>query len=268
MPVVSVNGIRIYYQLHGPEDAQVLVLSNGVLMSTASWGYQTPVLSRRHRLLLYDCRGQWQSDHPPGPYSMELHADDLAGLLQALDIQRAHIGGISYGAEISLVFALKYPKMTRSLIVSSAVSQVDPLLRGIIGMWIGAARRKDPDLFYQVTYPFNFSQRWIAANAQLLEQARERYATLDYEAVVHLCQAFLELDITADLRRINTPTLVMVGEEDLLKPRRYADIIARQIPHAEYVVIPSSGHAVCWEQPDVFNSLVLGFLGKQGGKDS
>src|SRR5512139_3983892 len=105
MPRIEANGIGIYYELHGPEGAEVLVLSNGVLMSTASWGFQVPVLSRHYRVLLYDCRGMWQSDHPSGPYSMELHADDLAALLQALGISRAHIGGVSYGAELCLIFA-------------------------------------------------------------------------------------------------------------------------------------------------------------------
>ncbi len=164
MAEIVANGCRFYYELDGPSDAEVLVLSNGILMSTASWGYQIPAFTPRYRVLRYDCRGQWQSEHPAGPYSMELHAEDLAALLDALDIRRAHIGGISYGAEISMVFALKYPERVRSLVLSSAVSQVDPVLAGIAGMWLAAAQRRDPELFFAATYPFNFSQRWIAAN--------------------------------------------------------------------------------------------------------
>ena len=261
MPKIKANGIELFYEQHGwNKDADVLVLSNGVLMSTASWAFQTPVFSKHYRVLLYDCRGQWQSDHPKEPYSMELHADDLAALLNALGIARAHIGGISYGAEVSMVFALKYPALVKSLILASTVSQIDPVLRGIVQAWIEAAKRKDPDLFYSVTYPSNFSERWIAANPQLLEQARGRYATLDLDAVVNLCEAFLKLNITSELHRIAAPTLLMVGEEDALKPRRYADVIAREIPRAEYVIIPCSGHALSWEQPGVFNSLIIGFL--------
>ncbi len=139
MPRISANGIQIYYELHGPQDADLLVLSNGVLMSTASWALQIPALSKKFRLLLYDCRGMWQSEHPPGPYTMELHADDLAALLDELGIAQAHIGGISYGAEIGMVFALKYPEKTRSLVLSSAVSQVDPGMGTLSGAPIGAA---------------------------------------------------------------------------------------------------------------------------------
>ena len=72
MPRAAVDRIELYYEIHGPEDAGWLVLSNGVLMSTASWAYQVPELAQYYRLLLYDCRGMWQSDHPPGPYTMEL----------------------------------------------------------------------------------------------------------------------------------------------------------------------------------------------------
>ncbi len=263
MPTLEANGIRIYYELHGPPDAPVLALSNGVLMSTASWAYQTPALSRRYRLLLYDCRGMWQSEHPPGPYSMALHADDLAALLDGLGIERAHIGGISYGAEISMLFALRYPERTRSLVLSSAVSHIEPLLDGWMRSWIAAARARDPELLFNVTYPLNFSAAWIAANQAALDTARERYAALDFDAFLELLLSFSQLDITADLHRIAAPTLVIVGEEDLLKPRQYAEIIAREIPAAELIVAPHAGHAVMWERPNLFNGLLLGFLALQ-----
>ncbi|MFZ5916346.1 MAG: alpha/beta fold hydrolase [Chloroflexota bacterium] len=265
MPKITANGIQLYYELHGPEDADVLVLSNGVLMSTASWAFQTPVLAQHYRLLLYDCRGMWQSEHPPGPYSMALHADDLAALLDGLGIERAHIGGISYGAEVSLVFALRYPARTRSLIVSSAVSQVDPLLKGWMDSWIAAARLLDPELFFKVSYPLNFAESWIAANWETLQAARERYNMLDFPALLELLLSFSRLNITADLHRITAPALIIVGECDLLKPRKYAEIIAREIPGAELAVVPHAGHAVLWERPGVFNALILGFLAKQVG---
>jgi len=266
MPRIEVNGIQIYYEEHGwdKEGAEVLVLSNGVLMSTASWAFQTPVLSRHYRLLLYDCRGMWQSEHPPGPYSMELHADDLAALLEALGVKEAHIGGISYGAEISLVFALKYPQKARSLILSSAVSQVDALLQGLMESWVAATRARDAEMLFQVTYPLNFSEAWIAANPAALDAARERYKTLDLDAFLELLLSFCRLDVTAELQKIAVPALVIVGEEDILKPRKYAEIIAREIPHAEFAIVPHAGHAVLWEQAGLFNSLILGFLAKQG----
>lgn len=263
MPKIAVNGTELYYELHGPEEAEVVVLTNGVLMSTASWAFQTPVISRHYRLLLYDCRGMWKSDHPAGPYTMALHADDLAALLSALGIERAHIGGISYGGEVSLAFALQYPERTRSLFVSSAVSEVGPVLRGLVESWVAAARARDPEQLYRVSYPLNFSDAYIAANQAALQAAGARYAALDFDAVLELLDCFLRLDLTADLPRITAPTFVLVGEQDLLKPRRYSELIARSIPGARLVVVPGAGHALCLEQPELFNALLLGFLNCQ-----
>jgi 3-oxoadipate enol-lactonase len=260
MPYAQVNGIELYYELHGPEDGDVLVLSNGVLMSTASWGLQTPVLSRHYRVLLYDCRGMWKSQHPPGPYSMELHADDLAGLLDVVGVERAHIGGISYGGEVSLAFALKYPQRTRSLVISSAVSHSDAVLRGLIDTWGAAARAGDARRLYEVSYMLNFSAAYIEANRAAIEGAVERYQALDLDAATELFECFNRMNLTADLHHITAPTLVMVGEEDMLKPRKYSEIIASEIPGAQLVVVPFAGHALCLEKPVVFNTQVLGFL--------
>ena len=264
MPRITVNGVEIYYEQHGwDKPGDVLVLSNGVLMSTASWAFQKAALSRHCRLLLYDCRGMWQSEHPPGPYSMEQHADDLAALLDALDVEAAHIGGVSYGAEISLVFALRHPVRTRSLIVAAAVSQIDPQLRAMIDAWSAAVQAKDPELLFRVTVPVNFSEDWIAANGAALELARQRYRDLDMNAFDCLLANFSELNITEKLHEITAPALVIVGEEDILKPRKYAEIIAREVPKSEFVIIPHAGHAVLWEQAELFNTLILGFLAKR-----
>jgi 3-oxoadipate enol-lactonase len=262
MPLVPVNDTHLYYELHGPENADVIVLSNGIFMSTASWAFQVPALKKHFRVLLYDCRGMWQSEHPAGPYSMEQHADDLAGLLKALGIPRAHIAGISYGGEISMVFAARYPELCRSLILSSTVSQIDTLLAAIGKSWTDALLARDPQLLFDVTLPYNFSEDWIRKNTALLEASRKRYDQLDFTSYVELMGAFTRLDITPSLSKITCPTLVMVGENDVIKPRKYAEIIANTIPGAELAIIPHAGHAACMEQPGVFNSLVLGFAAK------
>lgn len=263
MPKVPANGIELYYELHGPEGADVLVLSNGILMSTASWAFQTPALSTHYRLLLYDCRGMWQSDHPPGPYTMEEHADDLAGLLDALDIERAHVGGISYGGELSMMFALRHSERTRSLIVADAVSHVERQLRIIVEGWIEAARLADAKTFFDVTVPWNFSSRFIEEHPDLLDEALVRYGLLDYRAMVCLCECFLAFDVTERLGEIAVPTCVLVGERDVLKGRAYAEAIVGGVTGAELHLVPGSGHATCWERPQVFNAILLGFLAQQ-----
>lgn len=262
MAYTSVNGINLYYEITGPKGAPVLVLSNGIMMSTASWAYQKAALEKHLRVLLYDCRGMWQSDHPEGPYSMQLHADDLAGLLDALNIAEAHIAGISYGAEISMVFALSYPQKTKSLIVIDGVSEIHPLLRAQTYPWLMAAEKNDPELLLRTSYHFNFGEDWIITNHEFIVSSVERFAQLDMKALTWLMQAFYELDITNQLPNISTPTLVIAGEEDLIKGPEYAKIIAKQISDSELVLIPGSGHAVCLEKPATLNTLLLGFVTK------
>ncbi|GMQ78709.1 MAG: 3-oxoadipate enol-lactonase [Anaerolineae bacterium] len=266
MPKIKANGIELYYHLHGLEGGDTLVLSNGVLMSTAGWVYQVPILSQHFNLLLYDCRGMWGSEHPPGPYTMELHADDLAALLDALEIESAHIGGTSYGAELSMVFAHKYPERTRSLLLISAVSQIDPVLEGLVNLWLAAAEVGDPELFFKAVYPVTFSDRWCAENQPILDQALERYRSLDFNALIELFRCFLSFNFTEKLAEIGAPTLVIVGELDILKPRPYAEIIAQKIPNAEYAIIPGAAHAPFWEKVETFNSIVLGFLLKNAAR--
>ena len=87
MAEISVNGVNLYYELHGDEKAPVLVLNNGIIMNAAtSWVFQTKTFSAHYRVLQYDCRGQGQSEHPEGMYSMAQHAEDLAALLEGLSI--------------------------------------------------------------------------------------------------------------------------------------------------------------------------------------
>ena len=112
MPKITVNNIEIYYELHGSGD-ETLVLNNGVIASTATWAYQLPAFTPHFRVLLYDMRGQGQSQkwaEGDAEYTWGVHADDLAALLNALDIPKAHVGGISYGGELTLYFALHYPE--------------------------------------------------------------------------------------------------------------------------------------------------------------
>jgi 3-oxoadipate enol-lactonase len=264
MPHIHANGINLYYELHGPDSAPVLVLNNGILMNAASsWVFQTKALSEHYRLLQYDCRGQGGSDHPESPYSMEIHADDLAALLEALKIDTAHIAGISYGGEVTQAFVLKYPEKVCSLILIDTVSEVGPELRLIIQSWVDALRKDDSLAFFNATVPWNFSPEWIGANTPILEDAKNRYALLDFPAIIRLCEAFFGVNFTPRLGEIKVPTCIMVGEQDLLKGQRYAQILKKGIPHAEYNVLDGAGHASCWERPDEFNSIILNFLAKQ-----
>jgi 3-oxoadipate enol-lactonase len=263
MPRIHVNGIDLYFELHGRGDRPVLVLNNGIIMNAAtSWIFQTEALARCYCILQYDCRGQGQSDHPEHAYSMDLHADDLAGLLMALGIEQAHIAGISYGGEVAQAFVLKYPDQVNSLILADTVSEVGPALHTIVQSWVDAAGEGNAQAFFNVTIPWNFSAQFIAANPGLLEDARKRYDALDFPAIVRLCECFLDVNFTAQLGDIKVPTCIIVGSQDILKGLEYAAILKDHIKHSELHILQGAGHASCWECPEEFNSVILGFLAK------
>jgi len=263
MSRIHANGVELYYELHGPAAEPLLVLNNGIIMNAAtSWAFQTKTLARHYRVLQYDCRGQGQSDHPDSPYTMEMHADDLAALLKALGYEKAHIAGISYGGEVAQAFALKYSEWTQSLILADTVSEVGAELGIIVDSWLDAAKSADAGAFFNATVPWNFSPAFITANPGLLEDAKGRYKLLDFPAVVRLCKCFMNVSFTARLGEITCPTCIIVGSLDLLKGSAYAAILKNGILHAELHILQEAGHASCWERPQEFNTVVLGFLSK------
>lgn len=266
MPRIAVNDINLYYELHGPEDGDVIVLSNGIMMSTASWFFQTKALSQHFRVLLYDCRGMWQSDHPDGSYSMELHADDLAGLLDALGIERAHIAGISYGSEISLVFALRHPERTKSLMVIDGVSEVPLMLKLQSYPWKLAGERNDAALLFHTSVFLNFGEEYLTRNEALLPASLANFAKLNLSSFVKLMDAFTGYNITDQLSQISCPTLIVVGQEDQIKGPKMAQIMVDRIPQAEYVVVPGAGHALCLDKPEPLNTLLMGFALKHSAQ--
>ena len=262
MPHITVNGTELYYELHGEGD-DVIVLNNGVIASTASWAHQLPVLKSQYRILLYDMRGQGQSQkwaEGDDLYTWHSHADDLAGLLDTLNIEKAHIGGISYGGELTLVFALRYPERCRKLVVADAVSYVGSQLSAIVDSWARIAELGDHELFYRSTWYWNFSEPFFNEKYDFLLSRIDTAQTLHLPSVVQLCRCFLTLDITARLQQIEHRTCVIVGELDFLKPVHYSQTISDALSNASLHIIPGAGHASFWEKPDAFNQVVVDFL--------
>jgi 3-oxoadipate enol-lactonase len=235
-----------------------------VIASTASWvPFQVPAFAPHYRVLLYDMRGQGRSQkwRPGDPdYAWRTHANDLSTLLDALHVDAAHIGGISYGGELALVFALHYPERCRRLIVADAASQVDPQLRAIVDSWARIAALGAHELFYRVTWYWNFSEAFFAGKFDFLPNRIDAARGLDLPSVEQLCRCFLTLDITARLGEIQAPVCVLVDENDILKPVHYAQTIADGLPHAALHRLPGAGHASFWESADGFNRIVLAFL--------
>ncbi len=235
----------------GAAEGVPLILLNGIAMSISHWKPMIAALPEGTPCLCHDFRGQTLSDKPAGPYSLEMHADDLAALMDGLGMARGHIVGTSYGSEVAMEFAIKYPERAASLVVIDGVSELDPVLEGAAISWMESAK-VDPRVFYKAMLPWTYSATFIASNRASLAAREDGVAGLPrawFDGFVELCRAFLAIDITPRLGKIHCPTTVIVGEKDILKPLRFSEIIARRIPGATMSIIPGAGHAVVIEQP-------------------
>lgn len=260
MDRMDVDGCGLAYELEG-EGPGTVALLNGIAMSISHWKPLTErLVSAGWRVLAHDMRGQLLSDKPGG-YSLERHARDLAALMDGLDIDKLHVLGTSYGAEVALTFARDFPDRVRSLALVDGVSETDGVLRAAVESWMRAAR-VDPSLFYRTIIPWNYSSRYIESNREALDKREAVIASLkpDYfEAFAGLCEAFLRIDLTGDLGRILCPSLVVVAEKDILKHRGFSRILVEGLPDARLVEIPGAGHAVVVEDPVAVGDAVLRF---------
>ena len=262
MPHLRVNGVNLYYEFHGPGDGELLILNNGVFMNTASWAFQLADLARRYRVLTYDMRGQGQSEHPDEAYSLQQHGEDLAALMEALGLGKAHMVGTSYGGELNLEMGIRHPQRCHSLVIVASVSHSDALLHAMIERWILAARPGDGPTFFRLIYADVYSEAFLTSRPDLIPMAEQRYATLDLPAAERLCRSFQNFNVTAELGRITVPTCIVSAELDLLKPRKYGEIMHRAIPGSEFHLVPGAGHVVVLEKAAEVNTLILGFLAK------
>src|SRR5512136_3136938 len=171
MPHLSVNNVNLYYEFHGPANGEPLILNNGIFMNTTSWAFQLPDLSKRYRVLTYDMRGQGQSEHPEGEYSLELHANDLVALMDALSIPNAHMVGTSYGGELNLMMGLRYPERCHTLVIIASVSHSDPLSAAMIERWRQAAKLGDGPLFFRLIYADVYSEGFLVSRPELIPLA-------------------------------------------------------------------------------------------------
>ena len=263
MQKARVNGVELAYELSG-SGKETVVFLNGIAMTIAHWKPFVEALSPAYRCLCHDLRGQILSERPAGPYSFSQHSEDLAALMSRLGIAKAHLVGTSYGSEVAMVFALEHPEMAASLTVVDGVSELDTLLRTVAEGWRAAALAS-PSAFYRNLIPWTYSASYIAENKATLDAREAGIETFPHDyftGFVALCDAFLSLDITANLHRIACPTLVLVGDKDILKPLRYSRIIADAVPGATLKIVKDAGHASVVEKPDECIAEIREFLSR------
>src|SRR5688572_20978116 len=261
---VRTNGQELFYEVHGEGPALVLLM--GIGYDSSLWTLQqVPVLCTRFRVVILDNRDAGRSSRADHPYTIADMADDVAGLLDALDIQRTHLLGLSMGSMIGMEFALRHADRLDRLVLAGpgaapARSAIDPIS---IWNWV---KTNDPsgEVFGAQQFTWLFSPTFLR-NHQAVHDTIALLAsnpnTIQPDAYDRQARAYLAFDALDRLGGITAPTLVVVGEQDLLTPPWAAREVAGGIPGARLEIVTGDGssHVLPLERPDDFNQLVIGF---------
>jgi 3-oxoadipate enol-lactonase len=253
MPFAKLNGIELYYEEHGQGPA--LIFAHGAGGSHLSWWQQVPVFASQFRCITFDHRGfGFSREVPQGP-GPKAFADDLRGLLDHLKIERAALVSQSMGGWTSLGFACAAPERVSALALCDTMAGVDDP-EVIEEMKLHGAPKGGLAQVLTRVYAQDYPQR-EPQKAFLYSQI----SALNLHVPPNLVPAMMNLRHRVDpvvAKRI--PTLILVGEQDALTTPRLMGLMARCIPHAQFIKIPGAGHSVYFEKPEEFNRVLMDFL--------
>ncbi|RPI81944.1 MAG: alpha/beta hydrolase [Chloroflexi bacterium] len=269
MPKTQANGIELYYETQG--SGEPLVLIAGIGYGAWMWHKMVPQLADDYQVVTFDNRGAGESDKPVGGYTAQLLAADTAGLMDALEISKAHIMGHSMGGFVAQALALDYPEKVDKLILSAtnfggprhipitteamAVltdmtgDPIERLRRGILVSCAPGFAEKQPQVVeewvsYRVQHPLSLAgyQSQLGVGLSLIPESAS---------------------FEKRLKDINAPTLILFGEYDRVVPPGNAELLENQIPDAAVKILPGAGHFFPFETPQTAVSVILEFLGRE-----
>jgi 3-oxoadipate enol-lactonase len=261
----TINGIRMNWEVAGPEKATVVVLHHPLATNLTIWDELTAALTPKYRVVRFDARGHGLTEAPKGAYSFETLTADTIGLMDHLKIERAHFLGLSMGGMVGQYLGLMHPQRVISLQLVSTSSRVPPEAAAMWDERISAAREKG--MKAQVE---GAMQRWVSEagrkNAALVARLSKMIESTPVDGYVGWGGAIRSLNVTDRLKAIKLPTRVIVGALDPATPPAAAEAIHREIAGSDLVVMPGVSHMLCAEDPSGFHKHVLEFLIKAPAK--
>jgi 3-oxoadipate enol-lactonase len=266
MPYAQVNGLTLHYEIEG--QGQPLLLIMGLGAPATAWDPEfVREMTKTHTVISYDNRGTGLSDKPNEPYSIALFASDAVGLLDALNIPRAHVFGVSMGGMIAQELAIHYPQRITSLTLGCttpggkhAVAAPPESLKALEGR-----AGQTPEEAAREGWKLSFSEEFIRTHRVELEAHLPRvlaHVTPRFAYERHF-QATMTLRVYKQLKEITAPTLVVTGRDDVLIPAANSEMLAREIPGAELAIFDNAGHGFVTAAREPFLRVFKDFLVRQ-----
>ena len=258
---ISINNFSLAYDERGA--GQSVLLIHGYPLSRRLWAPQVDVLSSSARIIAPDLRGHGDSDPVPGPYNVDMLADDCAALLDALGVTRpVVVCGLSMGGYVTFAFYRRHPQRVAGLVLAATRAAADsPEGKAARQKAMQTARESGPQAIAAGMLPKMFAPDIYQRQPELLETARAMMEGTSLNGVLGDLAALMERpDSTPTLSTIRVPTLVIHGDSDQIIPVSEAQGMAAAIPGARLAVLPNTGHLLNMEQPEKFNEAVQSFL--------
>ena len=254
--------MKLYYESEG--EGEPVVLIPGFAAGRWIWFKQRSELARKFRVIVFDPRGVSKSDKPHGPQTMSMLADDVAYLLDTIRIESAHIVGASFGGFVAQEFALKYPAMTRKLVLCctsfGGPNHVLPAAQTLQA--IASTKGLNSEERMRANLLLAFTPEYVRTQVSEVDQVVQLRATNEVPEHVYLSQLQAAMSFNAEARvaSINSPTLVLSGDMDVIVPVENSRNLAARILGAQLRIVEDGSHTFFIEQAAEFNHIVTEFL--------
>lgn len=260
MNKIAVNGVQLAYRDVGA--GEPIVFLHAFPLNQTMWDEQVAALSRNYRVITFDWRGFGSSEAGEVEVTMNVFADDLAALLDGLQIERATICGLSMGGYAAFAFYRKYAHRVKALILADTRASADTE-EGKQGRYEMAelVRKSGAAALVEPMTPKLLGATSLQNNPALVERVQSMIRGAQAEGVARALQGMAQREEATDLlAQITCPTLIIVGNEDKLTPPSDAEKMSQTIPDAQLEVIATAGHLSNLEQSETFSRLVAAFL--------
>lgn len=263
MPIFkSKDSCQIYYDCDDfYSDKPLVVFLNGTTQTTRTWWLQAQRLRHNFRVLLYDARGQGQSDLGGESLSLDVHAGDLLGLLDHLGETHVHLIGLSHGARIACRFTELAPERTDRVIICGLGKHPSPRTYALLESWIHILNTSGLEPMVWSMLPLVFGEPYLKKNKTMLNKMVSAIVKRNRADAIksHLKAMIDYLPVLDSGVEVYPPALIVTGDQDLLVPIDRSRALAQKLG-AHLVKLKGVGHSLNIEAPEAFNQIILQFL--------